>query len=285
MKIFKYLISKSFLKNIGIIICAIIILIFSIFMILNVYTNHGEAISVPDFTGLTINEVEKIIIDKNLQFKVVDSIYTDKVERGAVIDQVPKPDHKVKNDRIIFITINSFLPQRVQIPNFLDLELRSANALAETYGLKINVEKFVPDISTTVLKQKYKGKEIKVGTWIEKHTIIDVIVGRGRSSEKVLVPNILGFSKEDAENKLSDLALMIGIEDYDESVISTDDSLNAKIYNQSPRKYKNSEIRIGSTIDIWLTIKKEIIPEPDTLNIDENNVSEEIYSNEEEDIL
>ncbi len=261
---------------------AIVILIFSVFIILNAYTNHGEAISVPDFTGLTISEVEKIINDKNLQFKIVDSIYTDKVERGAVIDQVPKPDHKVKNDRIIFITLNSFLPQRIQIPNFLDLELRSANALAETYGLKINVEKFVPDISTTILKQKFKGKEIKAGTWVEKNTIIDVIVGRGRSSEKVLVPNILGFSKNEAENKLSNLALMIGVEDYDESVISSKDSLNAKIYNQSPRKYKNSEIRIGSTIDIWLTIKKEIIPEPDTLNVDENNVSEEVYSNEEE---
>lgn len=267
MKFFKYLISKAFFKRIGILIISIIAFIFITFLLLNIYTNHGESVSVPDFTGLTIAEVEKLANEKDIEFEVIDSVFTDIVDKGTVVDQVPLPDHKVKKNRKIFITINSFSQQKVQMPNFTDLEMRSANALAETYGLKLNVEKFVPDISTTILKQKYKGKEIKPNTWIEKGSTIDVIVGKGTSSEKVLVPGIIGLTREEAESKLADLALMLGAENYDEtSVITSDDSLSARIYRQSPMKSKDSEIRIGSTIDIWLTNNKELIPETDTLS-------------------
>ncbi|MFH2144245.1 MAG: PASTA domain-containing protein [Bacteroidota bacterium] len=258
--IFKFLKSKVFFINLGLMILITIVLTWLTFILLGFYTNHGEGISVPDFTGLTIEEVAAITDEKSLQFEVIDSVFSEDVDRGTVINQVPVPDQKVKKNRKIYLTINSFLPQSIAVPNFIDLELRAAGALAETYGLEIKAE-FVPSQFPTIIKQKYKNHEIKPGTMIEKGSLITLVVGRGSSSEKVLIPRIIGMTVSQAEIELTSLALSIGAQVTDESVITPEDSINAVIYKQSPMPSSENEIHAGGFIDVWLTLDKSKISE------------------------
>ncbi|MFH2095672.1 MAG: PASTA domain-containing protein [Bacteroidota bacterium] len=267
-KFLKFLISRQFFIHLGLMIVVTIILIWLTFFFLKIYTNHGEAISVPDFTGMSIEEVEKLSEEKSLMFEVIDSVYSDDVSRGTIVNQVPLPNQKIKRNRTVYLTINAFAKQKVQVPDFTGLELRAANALAETYGLRICDKKYIPDISTTVIKQSYKGKEIPKGTLIDKGACIDLVIGRGASSEKVLVPKLIGLTKAEAEAKLADLALSIGGEIYSGEYSSPEDSAKAKIYRQNPMSYKESEIRIGSFIDIWLTLDESQIQNLDTNNVE-----------------
>jgi beta-lactam-binding protein with PASTA domain len=265
---FRFFISKRFFLNLGIMIVVTIVLVWVTFFLLNSFTNHGEAISVPNFTGRTIAEVQEIIKEKSLNFEVIDSVYSDKVERGTVINQVPRPDQKVKHNRTVYITLNAFLPKQISMPDFVDLELRSANSLAETYGLKICDKKFVPNQFPTILKQLYKGKEIKKGELIPKGSCINLVIGRGSSGEKVLVPRILGLTLIKADSVLTNYALNIGAPIYDPSVITKEDTLNAKIYKQNPMPYEDNEIRIGDFMDVWLTIDNDLVPSSDTTRIE-----------------
>ncbi|GAB4285258.1 MAG: PASTA domain-containing protein [Marinilabiliales bacterium] len=260
-KFLRFLISRKFFMHIGIMIVLTVVLIFGTFFILDIYTGHGQAISVPDFTGMTLKEVDKIIKEKNLDFVVIDSVYGDEVARGTVVNQEPKPDQKVKKHRKIYLTINAVIPQQIPMPNFIDLEPRAALALSETYGLSIGEKTFVPSQFPTILKQLYKGKEITPGTMIPKGSVIDLVIGRGTGSEKVIVPNIIGLTYQEAENKLTQLSLNIGAVIPDETIITPEDTLNSFVYKQKPVHYEDNEIRVGEFIDVWISTNEKLLPD------------------------
>lgn len=273
MKILKFLISKVFLINLAIAIVLSVILLWGTFFVLDSYTQHGEAISVPDFKGLTIQEVEELAQSKLLRYEVTDSVYLLDVARGTVVEQSPIPDFKVKENRTIFLTMNAVLPERVQMPKLEGITLRQATSILETYGLKIGKLTYVPDIAkNVVLKQEYKGSKINVGELIKKGEEIDLVLGRGISDEKTVVPNVLGKSYPEIENILTEYSLNLGAVTPDETIKTKDDTLSSRVWKQSPHANKENEINLGSYIDIWITLDSSIVPVivPDT-TITENN--------------
>ncbi|OFX24463.1 MAG: hypothetical protein A2033_13665 [Bacteroidetes bacterium GWA2_31_9] len=257
---FKFFISKTFFINLGIAIIATVIILWVTFFSLESFTHHAETISVPDFRGLTLDEITTITQEKGLRFEVTDSVYLTDYKKGTVVDQNPPSEFKVKENRKIFITMNAIMPEQVQIPELVGVSLRQATAYLETFGLKLGKLSYVPDIGkNVVLKQTYKGKEIKSGTLIEKGKTIDLVLGLGESKEKTTVPSILGLNISDASTKLAEFSLNLGAIICDETIKSEKDSLSAKIFKQFPMPMPNSEIRLGSGIDIWITNNKELI--------------------------
>jgi eukaryotic-like serine/threonine-protein kinase len=241
------------------------VLLTAAFFSLNLYTHHGEANAVPDFTGLSVKEAEEMADDKDMTIEVIDSVFVGEKEKGTVLAQIPPANYKVKAGRKIFLTINSNFPERVQMPNLLGISVRQATADAESYGLKIGKLRYVPDISTTVLEQRFHWKIIKEGSWIEKMSMIDLVVGRGESNEKTYVPDVVGMNKNEALEALSALSLNLGSVVYDISVKTPRDTASARIWKQSPRGSEKNEISFGSFIDIWLTTDEDILSRTDSL--------------------
>ncbi|MGZ5304882.1 MAG: PASTA domain-containing protein, partial [Bacteroidia bacterium] len=64
MKIIDQLKSKNFLLNIALIILAVIVMFVILTQFLKWYTHHGESLTVPDFKGRTVEEVERICEEK-----------------------------------------------------------------------------------------------------------------------------------------------------------------------------------------------------------------------------
>ena len=149
---------------------------------LGFYTHHGEAIVVPDLRGLSVKDAMTRADEGNLLVEVVDSFFQSERSIGTVIEQNPKYGMKVKRDRVIFLTINSRFPEQIKMPDLVGTTLRQATAIMETYGLKTGKLGYVPDISNTVLVQKFKGKAISPGERIEKGSSIDLVVGIGEKT-------------------------------------------------------------------------------------------------------
>ncbi len=249
----RFIFSKPFLKNLIFAILLVIILLFGSFYSLNLITHHGEGLSVPDFTGMTIKQVTKEAKNKNLRFNVIDSVFNAPGKKGTVFSQNPPANFKVKEGRTILLTVKTFNPQRIPMPDFTGVSLIQAKADIETYGLKIGKLKYIPDIATNnVLEQMYRGKPISPGTLIEKNSIIDLVLGLGKSNKIMIVPDLNGLTFNDATQNTADHSLNIGILIYDHTIESSQDTTNAIIWKQSPGK--NTQITIGSPIDIWLTL-------------------------------
>jgi beta-lactam-binding protein with PASTA domain len=237
-------------------------------LLLNLYTHHGQALSVPVFEGLTLNEAMIMADDKNLRLQVTDSVFIAGKPGGTIVAQNPSPTSKVKEKRIIFITLNAVSPEKTEMPNVIGFSLRQAQDNIENRGLKVGNINYVPDIATNyVLKQLYKNREIAPNTKINKGSHVDLVVGMGVSSERAALPKLVGLALEDAQETLSRNYLNLGAVVYDKSIETYDDSLKALIWKQIPEYIHGNTINLGSPVDVFLTVDRGKLGVTDTLSI------------------
>ncbi len=255
MSLKDFILSKVFLKNLGI---AVIIIVGSVLMLLiwmNFYTRHGQARPVPNFVGLTMEQTTRLANKSRLRFKVIDSIYTTTVPRGCIAEQNPSPGFKVKKWRNIVLTINAFHPQMVAMPNLVNLPLRQAKALIESSGLEVGLLKYRPDLSIdVVIDQQYNGIKIPEGDSIQIGSVVDLVLGKGLSNQRTSVPDLVGMKLDPAKNKIQISSLNLGTFVYDNTIQTKADSINAFVYKQNPDFNSDASLQLGSSIYLWLTV-------------------------------
>lgn len=254
MNFLRFIFSKAFLKQLLILTGAVIVFLVLLNFWLKAYTNHGEYITVPDFSGLMYDEVSDYAAQRDIEAVIIDSVYDNSRTKGAVISQDPLPDALVKEGRKIYLTIVSLSAEMVRMPDLHDLTLRQAVATLETYGLKSGKLTYVPHIAVNaVLKQEFKGREIEPGTLIEKGSRISLTLGQGLRDEKTLVPFLLGKSRDEALGMLHAASLNVGAEFFEEG--STKDK--AYVSRQRPVYSATSFVNLGAGIDLWYKPKPE----------------------------
>jgi beta-lactam-binding protein with PASTA domain len=267
MDFLKFLISKIFLKHLSIaILIGLFFMVFA-FLFLRIYTRHGQALSVPDLTGLSLKEAHEVLAAKKMTFQVIDSVYNNIVPRGCIVKQNPHADFKVKENRTIFLTINAFNPEMVRMPDLVGVSLRQAQAIIETAGLITGRLIYVPDIAiNNVLEQKYQNMTVDPGDSVPKGSKIDLVLGRGLSDEKTMAPNLIGMYYDYAIEKITARYLNVGAVIYDGSILDELDSSFAFVWKQRPEYDETTLLNLGSAVDLWLTVDSTKLP-PDTLNI------------------
>ncbi len=266
MNFLRFIFSRVFLKHLLIALCIAIITFASLFVFLRIFTRHGQALSVPDLVGLSIREADSILTERELHYQIIDSVYNMNAERGSIIDQNPRAEFKVKENRTIFLTINAFNPEIIGMPNLVGVSLRQASAIIQTAGLKIGKLTYVPDIAVNnVLQQKYRGNVIEEGDSIIKGSEVDLVLGRGLSNEKTAAPDLVGLLLEDARQRITNRYLNLGAVIYDRSFKDGEDSAAAFIWKQRPIYSEEDEILInlGASVDIWVTVDSTKLPQPE----------------------
>jgi len=270
MNFLRFIFSRVFLKHLAIAIAITFLFACIVFLSLRIFTRHGQALSVPNITGLSIDEADSILTERKLRFQIVDSVYNINAARGSVIDQNPRPEFKVKENRTIFLTINAFNPEIISMPTLVGVSLRQAGAILQTAGLKIGKLTYVPDIAVNnVLQQKFMGNVIEEGDSIAKGSEVDLVLGRGLSNEKTAAPDLVGLFMEEAQLKITDRYLNLGAVIYDRSFTNADDSAAAFVWKQRPVFDEENEILIslGASVDIWITADSSKLPVPEDFEL------------------
>ena len=248
MSLADFIKSRVFFRHFLVSILITVVLLFAVFQILAVYTFHGREVKVPDFTGMTLTELRSAATFSDFEFVVIDSVYDPQKEKGTIVTQDPLPNSKVKQHRKLYLTVIASVPEKVSMPDLKDLTLRQAIATLQTYGLQIGRMEYVPDIGTNaVLKQMYKGREIRPGTMMEKGATIDLVLGSGMGGNRIKIPFLIGMTRSAALSLLATDSLYIGAEIY----MDTKDTVNARVYKQSPAYAPGLSLNIGQSIDIW----------------------------------
>jgi beta-lactam-binding protein with PASTA domain len=115
-------------------------LVFGTLAWLDNYTRHNEAVVVPDVKGLTVPKAAEFFTTNGLRYSVVDSVFSKSVAPGAIVDLKPEVGSKVKEGRIVYITVNALSAQTAVLPDVQDLSFRQAYALLKASGFtKIEV--------------------------------------------------------------------------------------------------------------------------------------------------
>jgi beta-lactam-binding protein with PASTA domain len=248
MSLIAFLRSRTFLKNILLLLILGVISFFVIQFWLASYTHHGENIPVPDLRGQKIAKLDAMLNEHDFHYTIVDSFYDPEKAAGTVLDQDPAAKSKVKEGRMIYITINATTPPDVKMPDLVDVSFRQAEAILQSYGLMTGEIIYKPDLAkNAVLEQRYKDKNIKAGTLIPKGSAIDLVLGDGLSENQISVPDLTGLTINEARAMLNHASLSIGTINYEDN-----DSVNARIYRQSPEAGDDSYLPAGGNVDVYL---------------------------------
>ena len=267
-KIFRKPFRVSFTKNIllilGILVAGYLVVILS----LKAVTRHNQELTVPDFSGMSLEEAGALAGAEGLRIDVTDSVYIRGMERGSVSRQNPLPGSKVKKNRRILLVINSVIPRQSVVPSVTGYSLRQAKAELMSRGLQLGKLIYVNDIATNnVLSQLHNNSEIAAGTKIESGAVIDLVVGLNDTDNITYIPYVIGSRYMNAVNSIHDSSLNIEALHFDNTVADYSDSLDAVVYRQLP-EMSEEPYRMGASVTLYLTKDSRKVPprpEPETV--------------------
>lgn len=245
---------KDVYTHITIIVLLLLVLFFGFFFLyLPWSTNHGEAITVPNLKGLSIEEAEDLLDDRNLEFEVTDSTFTPNLKPLTVLSQYPLENSKVKQGRKIYLTINTETAPMIKLPKLTEMSVRSAEQQLLVSGLLKPDLEYQNDIrENEVLEVKYQGTKMEAGTLIAKGSKITLVVGNGTGDTEIDVPCVEGIGFDEAQIIIKGSGLQIGTIIYD----PTSTEAEGVIFRQNPGCNEGGKIRSGEMIDIWISGKQ-----------------------------
>lgn len=172
--------NRFFWGNILAMIIVACLLLYVVLKGLNSYTRHGQAIVVPDAKGKTIREAESLFREKGLFCVVSDSLYVKEKPAGSVLDHIPPSGQKVKDGRIIYLTINTLNVPLQLVPDVADnSSLRQAHARILAAGFKLNDNELIRGERDWVYEVKYRGQALKPGDKVPVGATLTLVVGNG----------------------------------------------------------------------------------------------------------
>jgi len=219
-------------------------------------TNHGQELTVPDLTNMSVPEARSAASHSNMRVEVTDSVFVRRMARGAVYRQNPTAGAKVKKGRRIMLTINAVTPKKVTMPNLIGYSMRQAKAELLSRGLKLGNLIYVNDMATNnVLRQICNNHEISAGSQIESETEIDLVVGLNSTDNCTYVPDVTGMKMLTATDAIHDNSLNIKRYVFDKDVEDYTDSLSAVVYRQVPAPSEET-VRMGCDVTLYLRLNK-----------------------------
>ena len=245
---------KSDLKFVGwnIVLAGIVTIgiLVALILWLRKYTEHGIEVEVADVRGIVCEEAEPILADQGLVLVVIDSTYSDKVPFGTIVEQDPKPNSHAKHGRAVYVTINATTKRQVTMPNLQDMSYRQAETTLRGMGLRVDsVYDYEPSMyRDLVLDVKCNGVSVPPGEKLAVGTKVRLVVGFGRGTEQVEVPNAIGLTLQEARSLLLSHRLTVGAVHYDEPA---EDGVPQYVYRQIPAA--GDKLLEGETVALKLS--------------------------------
>lgn len=182
MSLRKFLTSKTFFIQLAIALVIIIVLVFAMMKWLSFTTNHGEEITVPNLSKLSVEVAEEKLNALDLEYVLLDTTeYQKEFPKFSVVKQDPIAGSKVKEGRKIYIKINSDSYRDILMPNLIEQTLRQAEPTLKALGLELGTKTYKPYLGKDmVLEMRYKGRKLKAGDKVPKSSKIDLVLGDGK---------------------------------------------------------------------------------------------------------
>ena len=164
---FVKLIKNPYVINLFLVILVTCGIVYGVLEWLDTYTRHNQAVVVPDVKGMRLEEAEPFFKENGLRYDVIDSVFSKDVAPGAVVELVPGAGSKVKEGRIVFVTINARTSQMGMIPDVADLSLRQAYTMLRSRGFtSVEVEYVAGDFKDLAMAVEEDGRVLSKGEYI-----------------------------------------------------------------------------------------------------------------------
>jgi beta-lactam-binding protein with PASTA domain len=233
--IWNFLKSRFLWLNIFAALVSVVVICWVVLWRLDVYTRHGEAVEVPDLSGMYVEEAELILKDCSLGYEIIDSVYIRSMRGGEIAEQAPIAGTKVKKNRKIYLVVNSKQRKMVVVPNLVGESRRKVQSNLKTLGFNVDsVQYEMYEFNDEVLALMWGDSVLTSGSKVPDGSQIVLVVGRNDMSIEVVVPSFLGMTLPEAKKTIEEYRLGFGAAHFDEMPINGADSLKYRVYQQTP---------------------------------------------------
>ena len=246
------------LFHIGFIMIFLMLLALGLHIGLKKGTRHGEAIVVPNFVNLSLDEAEELAAQYDLRIVVRDEVVDDNMMPGTVIAQNPSlsdvRDVTVKPGRRIYLTIISGEKEDLPVPYVARQALDRAIFDLRSNGF--TVKKLLYDSlhspDNQVVAQLVNDREVYADTEVMMPRGSGVTLRVSYTIDKcdTLVPSLVGYSLMEAERRLWETGLNVGEVRYDNSV-DLRDRRASRVFLQGVGP--NKRVAYGTEVSLYLT--------------------------------
>lgn len=212
-----------------------------------------DEVKVPNIVGQTEEEAKKALDKYDLGISVKSREESTKYEEGKIIEQTPESGKKVKKKTTVTVIISSGkVAEEKEVPNVSGKSQSDAIKELEDAG-------FVPKVSGYETSTEFGKDEVistnpAGGTMAPEGSEVGMLLSSGE--DKPTIPEVVGKSRSDAESQLSQLGLIVTVEEeYNDSYGE------GKVFYQS--KAAGTRVPEGTTIVIKVSKgKKPVKPVP-----------------------
>lgn len=224
-----------------------IAILFLSFILIKVIARQGKEYELPDLRGTALAQLEKEN-NLSLRYVVIDSIYDEKTEGGIVVQQDPKPGTMIKTHRKVYVTLASYAPSDVVLPELSNMTVRSAVSALEAAGLRCGKLHFVDSpYRNVILETTSKGKMVYAGQKMNQNDVVDLTVGMGESATGTRVPFVIGQVPSKARRGILSASMNVGQEHYD----GVTNRSTCVCYKLDPDYTGVSRYPLGTYVDMW----------------------------------
>lgn len=224
-------------------------LVWLTFRWLELHTNHGKEVAVPNVVNMTVHNAIKVLDDSGLEYEVDSFKYDPAFRPYQVLQVFPSSGSHVKNGRTIILKVNPRTWAKVAVPDILDRYKGLAFRQLDLVGLKVGDTLYEPSIQRdAVIRMQYNNSTLKPGTLLPRFSVIDIVIGSG-PKRNITMPNLVGLTVAEAKAVIAQNLFEVGLVEHEDG--KQDDS--DIIYYQDP---EGGSIRDqGMQIDLWASKK------------------------------
>jgi len=236
----------KFFKHILIfIITGLFLVLFINYLLMPTYINQRSMIAIPNLEGLSVLEAESITKSEGIQVVVADTIFTNDINPGIILEQFPAAGREVKLGRAIKIKVTQF-NEKILVPELLGKTLRSSEIELDQIG--INVDSVYYSYSPNYPKGIVSWQSPAPLDSIRKGFGVRLEVSTGLApNDFVTIPDLQGIFYSEAIKKIDEMGLKEGSVKF----ISQDNFLPNTVLNQNPKE--GTKVSQNSSINLIIS--------------------------------
>ena len=169
-------------------IIAMIVVVILFFVGLNygldIYTHHGEDITIPNLSGMSYEDARRMLEERGLKIEVNDSGYNRNLAPECILAQTPGAGCNVKSGHSVYVTVNSSHSPMLTIPDLIDnSSLREAQAKLSAMGFTLLEPEYVHGEKDWLYGIKSRGRTLYKGDVVSVEIPLLLQVGDGKFDE------------------------------------------------------------------------------------------------------
>ena len=163
-------------------------------------------LNTPDVVGLTQDAATTVISNSGFKLGAVTTANSDTIAKGLVISQVPAANVSAASASTIALLV-SLGPAQVSVPDIIGLTQAEAKARLAAVGLLLGTVGSVSD--RYISEGRIAGQTPSYGSRVDNGSTVDILISLG--PVPVAMPDLVGLNQADAETKLYEAGLELGM--------------------------------------------------------------------------